>query len=69
MVETITQLLADNGKLIAAIAATLECVVAIINIWRKFFTTKGVEVMASTPSSHIKSALWILNPVNVFRKL
>lgn len=69
MFETIIDFLTSNKAVIGAVVSILEGFVVLINLWSKFSTTtKGeVDVMSSSPSI-FKGFLWVVNPVNVFRK-
>jgi hypothetical protein len=69
MIETIIAFLATNKAAIGAIVSILEAIVVLINLWRKFNNSGGeVESMSASPSSVFKGFLWVINPVNVFRK-
>lgn len=67
--ETIIDFLTSNKAVIGAIGSILESLVVLINLWRKFVAnTKGeVDVMSASPSK-FKAFIWVINPVNIFRK-
>ena len=69
MIETIIAFLSTNKAVIGAIVSIGEGIVVLINLWRKFRdNNKGeVDSMSASPSK-FKALLWVVNPLNVFRK-
>ncbi len=68
MLETLIDFLRNNKEVFAAIAAILESIAVIYNLWRKWKTKKGMVVQAASPS-FFRSALWVINPINCFRPI
>lgn len=69
MVETIVTFLASNKAAIGAIVSILESIVVLINLWRKWKKKEGGADVMSAPPSISQSFLWIINPINCFRKM
>lgn len=67
--EAIIAFLVEYKALLGAMAGVLEAMVVLVNVWKKFVsaTTGEVETMSASPS-RFKAFLWVVNPINVFRK-
>lgn len=69
MIDALVFFLSNNKEIIGAVIGIGQGFVILFNLWRKFrVTTSGeVESMSSSPSK-FKIFLWVINPVNCFRK-
>lgn len=67
--ESFIATLIHYKALIGAVAGILEALVVLINVWKKFVSTvKGEAVSTTASPSAFKAFLWVINPMNVFRK-
>jgi hypothetical protein len=68
-VETLIAFLGSNKAVIGAVVSILEGIAVLINLWSKFRSKKigGAESMSAPPIA-FKAFLWVINPVNCFRK-
>ena len=69
MIEAIVAFLTSNKAVIGVIVSIGEGVVVLINLWRKFRGNNGgeAESMSASPSK-FRGFLWVVNPINLFRK-
>lgn len=71
--EFLLDFLGSNSEVLTAIGAIIESIVVLVNLLRKHKNKKnkrGAGVMSAPPSfTRTRSFLWIINPINCFRKV
>ncbi len=75
MIEHILDFLTSNRAIIVGAAITIaEVIVVFINVWRKNRAEKTLVKLMNIANktyvydTKIQTLLWILNPINLFRK-
>ena len=75
MIEHILNFLTSNRAIIVGAAITIaEVIVVVINVWRKNRAEKTLVKLMNIASktyvydTKVQTLLWILNPINLFRK-
>ncbi len=68
-IATILEFLAGNKVLVAAVATICELIVIIANTIRRIYKKEPpTNLMVSAKSSKKAVILWVINPLNLFRK-
>lgn len=66
MLKMFWEFLNTNKEALGTLIGIIEGIVVLINMWKKF--RSGEISTSATPPSFLKKCLWIVNPVNVFKK-
>lgn len=67
LVSLLTFLTEHKVVIVGAAATISELIVIIVNLWRKLRQRK-TGVMVYTPVSPVRTLLWAMNPINLFRR-